>query len=85
MARIEAEGRPVHDHAVRRRARVRPRALVAVLAVASVVGSLCASAQGAEHRAGGLTKITAPSFVAIDANSGDVLLARRATVRRPIA
>ena len=85
MARIEAGARLVHDHAVRRRARLRSRAPVATLAVAALVASLSASAHGAEQSAGNLSKITAPSYVAIDASSGSVLLARRATTRRPIA
>jgi D-alanyl-D-alanine carboxypeptidase len=73
----------VSDNVERRR--VSARARLAALVVASVVALLGVAAHGAEKGAGGLSRITASSYVAIDANSGSVLLARRATVRRPIA
>lgn len=44
-----------------------------------------ATAQGAARSPSAVSRITAPSFVALDVASGRVLLARRETVRRPIA
>ena len=61
------------------------RTLVGALIAAALVLTLGASAQGASSSSGGLARITAPSFVAIDASSGVVLRGRRATLRRPIA
>jgi D-alanyl-D-alanine carboxypeptidase (penicillin-binding protein 5/6) len=73
----------VPDHEVPRSVRRPFRVLFGLLAVACVVGSTSASAHGAH--ASSLTKITAHSYVAIDASSGQVLLARRATRQRPVA
>ncbi len=62
------------------------RALGAALALVALVLAVGGSARGAERARGdSLAHITAPSFVAIDAASGHVLVARRATSRRPIA
>ena len=66
---------------VRRRA---PAAFAATLVLATAAGVPASSANGGEHLAR-LSKITAKAYVAIDADSGDVLLARRATKQRPIA
>jgi serine-type D-Ala-D-Ala carboxypeptidase (penicillin-binding protein 5/6) len=79
MPRSEARARLVDVDVIRK------SAVAAVLAIVSVAGILAASADGADARATSLEKITASSFVAIDADSGAVLLARQATVRRPIA
>jgi D-alanyl-D-alanine carboxypeptidase (penicillin-binding protein 5/6) len=85
VPRSEARARLVHADSSQKGARPSLRALAALLAIAAVVGLLAASAEGADRSATSLAKITAPSFVAIDADSGAVLVARRATVRRPIA
>ncbi len=57
-------------------------AAVAALAVALV---LAASVSGGARAGSDGPAIGAPSYIAIDAASGRVLLARRATLRRPIA
>ena len=65
-------------------ARRSSRALVVAL-VAVSFGLPGATAQGAARSSSAVSSITAPSFVAVDAASGRILLARRATARRPIA
>jgi D-alanyl-D-alanine carboxypeptidase len=61
------------------------RALLAALVAGSLLvpGATAHGSDGATD--GALKRITAPSFVAVDAASGRILLARNATVRRPIA
>jgi D-alanyl-D-alanine carboxypeptidase len=77
------EAGPAHMGRTAHRRRL--AAVAATFALVSVAGLPAASAHGAEGTAARLSKITARSYVAIDADSGDVLLARRATRRRPIA
>ncbi len=57
-------------------------ALLAVVAGALALPGAAVSGAGHSDAA---TKVLAPSFAAIDAESGQVLAARRATTRRPIA
>lgn len=78
----EDEARPAHMR--RTVSRRRLVVLVATFALVSTAGLPASSAQGARPSARPST-ITARAYVAIDAASGDVLLARRATKRRPIA
>jgi D-alanyl-D-alanine carboxypeptidase (penicillin-binding protein 5/6) len=73
----------VHDR-VSKNAVPRVFVLLAALAIASTVGSQSAPAQS-DNGSSALARITARSYVSIDAASGTLLLARRPTTRRPIA
>jgi D-alanyl-D-alanine carboxypeptidase len=75
------EAGPAHMGTTVRRRRLAALSLVALACAAGLPAS-------AAHGAGGIARlstISARSYVAIDADSGAVLLARRATRRRPIA
>lgn len=63
----------------------RIRRVSAMLGVVSIVLLLGISSSGVAQTSRGLPAIAAPSYVAIDAETGHVLVARGATVRRPIA
>ena len=63
----------------------RIRRVSAMLGVVSIVLLLGISSSGVAKTSHGLAAIAAPSYVAIDAETGRVLVARGATVRRPIA
>src|SRR4029453_19622646 len=83
MPPSEAGSRLVH-HRLSKNAVPRLSVLGAALAVASTLGSQSAPAQS-DNGSSALSRITARSYVAIDADSGTLLLARRPTARRPIA
>jgi D-alanyl-D-alanine carboxypeptidase (penicillin-binding protein 5/6) len=83
MPPSEAGSRLVH-HRLSKNAFSRLSVLVAALAIGSTLGSQAAPAQS-DNGSSALSRITARSYVAIDADSGTLLLARRPTARRPIA